>query len=80
MILYFEDDNEDIRILEEIDSNQPKDDVYNCVFKSIYKFCDANNFHIYYTRMWNEELNGVEMTKIDVGSHCEFFYTDPKLF
>ena len=46
----------------------------------IKKFCDDHHFHIYYVRMWNTKVKGKKMTTFDVGSHTEFFYTDPIVF
>ena len=53
--------------------------VHNTAFAEIQKFCDERNFKIYYSRLWNTDLNGKQMTKIDVGSHSEFFYIYPAL-
>lgn len=39
-------------------------------YKAIQDFLSAHHFKSYYTRCWEED----GMTKVDVGSHCEFFY------
>lgn len=39
---------------------------------TINKFLEEHNYKSYYKRKWNE--NG--RTKIDVGSHTEFFYLE----
>ena len=58
-------------------------DTWEEVCKSIYEFVDqcnaakpagTNPFKIYYMRVW--ESDGI--TKIDVGSHTEFFYWEGK--
>lgn len=46
-------------------------------YSEIKNFCYERNFHIYYTRVWQ---NGDGATVYDVGSHTEFFklYPDNK--
>ena len=71
--LWFENHNENWREIADVID-------FNDVFKEIHKFIDKCNvgrpvdkqFKIYYTRIYEE--NG--MTKIDVGSWSEFFWTD----
>lgn len=44
-------------------------DEEECMDK-IKEFCDERNFHIYYTRVWENKEGAIIF---DVGSHCEFF-------
>ena len=50
-------------------------EVCKAAFDEITKFCNERNFTIYYTRMWNAQVD----TIIDVGSHTEFFHVSPQI-
>ena len=71
MKLYFEDANENSRLIAECQNETE-------VIKNIHQFINESNKHkskdkqfkIYYIRTWTE--NG--KTWYDVGSHAEFFY------
>lgn len=39
------------------------------VYQEINKFCNENNFHLYYVRRW-ESKNGI---MFDFGNHTKFF-------
>lgn len=75
MKLWFESSNGNRREIAEVQN-------FNDVFKEIYKFIDKCNesrpkdkqFKVYYTRIYEED----ELTKIDVGSWSEFFWTNLK--
>lgn len=49
----------------------------NDAYSEIKKFANERDFHIYYTRVWQDD-NGV--TVYDIGSHVDFFklYPDDK--
>lgn len=69
--LWFQNSNGNERIIANCETMEE-------VFIEIQKFIDEcnrkwpkkNPFKIYYTRVWEED----GMTKLDVGSHTEFFY------
>ena len=71
--LWFENARGERRLIAAVDT---WDEVYDC----IQKFIDQRNmskpenkqFKWYYTRTWKEDA----LTKIDVGSWSEFFWTD----
>lgn len=77
MTLYFQNSQGKLKAVAQIDDNKSVEDCRAEVFKAIHKYCDDRNFKIYYIRIWNTELDGKQMTKFDVGSHTEFFFTDP---
>jgi hypothetical protein len=60
--LYFINSRGEYRLLHE---NVTKKEM----FKLIQIFLEEHNFKSYYTRSWNTD----EGTKLDVGSHTEFF-------
>ena len=66
--VYFENSYKEMR---EIGNTSSVEEVYNIIDK----FLKDHNFKSYYKRIWNEE----GITKIDVGSHSEFFYVKPKI-
>jgi len=45
------------------------------------EFLREKKYHSYYKRLWNDKMydgrKWTDATKIDVGSHCEFFYIKP---
>jgi hypothetical protein len=55
----------------------------NLCMALIDEFLKEHNFKSYYKRLTNVEFNtnrfGGKMTKIDVGSHVEFFYIKPPI-
>lgn len=72
MILWFENS---LGIRRKIADCDTWNDVSYCIEKFIEqanknKPANAPKFKSYYTRIWKED----GMTKIDVGSHTEFFY------
>lgn len=79
MILFFWDQFGSLRELARFDSSIPAEELSCRVNMKIREFCDKHNFHIYYTRIWNDVVEGRQMTVFDVGSHDEFFCTDPPL-
>lgn len=76
MKLYFKNSRGEMRVIAELDSCETDKDCLEAAGKEIQKFCDEKGFKIYYTRVWNEDYKGQQMTKFDVGSHTEFFYLD----
>lgn len=79
MILYFSGRGP-IRRIGKIDGRMTAEKITAEITRQIKAFCDERNFKIHYTRIWNEELQGKPMTKFDVGSHSEFFYTYPQSY
>lgn len=77
MILYFKNSRGKVRKIGKIDGRMTAEKITAEVMRQIKAFCDERNFKIYYTRIWDEPLNGKLMTKFDVGSHIEFFYVYP---
>lgn len=75
--LYFERSNGDLINLDAVDGNDAES--RRKVFATINQFCEDHHYKITYTRMWNEPMNGTEMTCLDVGSHTEFFWVEPPL-
>lgn len=67
MKLVFQNANGHERVVANVETT---DDAYS----EIKKFCRERDFHIYYTRIWQDE-DGV--TVFDVGSHTEFFKLYP---
>lgn len=80
MILYFKNGRGKVRRIGKIDGRMTAEKITAEIDRQIKAFCDERNFKIYYTRIWNEELRGKPMTKFDVGSHNEFFYTYPQSY
>lgn len=80
MILYFRNGRGKVRQIGKIDGRMKPEKITAEIDRQIKAFCDERNFTICYTRIWNEELKGKMMTKFDVGSHIEFFYTYPVCF
>lgn len=78
MILYFKNCRGKVRKIGKVDGRMTPEKIRAEVDRQIKAFCDERSFTIYYTRVWNEELNGKMMTKFDVGSHTEFFYVYPE--
>ena len=76
MILYFNDSRGKMRKIATISDNLTAEEARAEAVKHMNKFCEERNFKIYYIRVWNTEYDGKPMTKFDVGSHTEFFYTD----
>lgn len=73
--LWFENSNGEERLIAAVDNFA---DVFDCIDKFIEQ-CNEHKpkdkqFKSYYTRIY--EVGG--RTKLDVGSHTEFFYTDLK--
>ena len=75
MTLWFENDFGEERIIAQVNNWQD-------IWKAINNFIDECNakkpkgvkpFKSYYSRVWKAEDG---RTKIDIGSHTEFFYTD----
>ena len=76
MKLYFENS---LGIRREIADCKTWNDVCYCIDKFIeqaneHKPVNAKRFKSYYKRVWKED----NLTKIDVGSHTEFFYWEGK--
>lgn len=80
MTLYFKGSNGNMREIAQISDSLSTEEARAEALQHIKKFCDDHHFHIYYVRMWNTKVNGKKMTAFDVGSHTEFFYTDPIVF
>lgn len=80
MILYFKNSRGIMREIAQISDDLTVSEARNEAIRHIYQFCDERNFKIYYVRIWNTEQDGKPMTKFDVGSHTEFFYTDRIVF
>lgn len=76
MKLYFKNSRGEMRVVAEFDSGKTDKEYLEAAEKEIKKFCEERNFQIYYTRVWNKDHNGQQMTKFDVGSHTEFFFLD----
>lgn len=80
MILYFKNGLGQLRRIGKIDGRMSAKKIADEIFSQIRSFCDERHFKIFYTRVWNEDWNGRPMTKFDVGSHSEFFYTYPQSY
>ncbi len=80
MILYFKNGYNQVRRIAKIDGRMTAEKITAEIDRQIKAFCDKRNFKICYTRIWNEELLGKPMTKFDVGSYTEFFYTYPQSY
>lgn len=77
MILYFNDSHGKMRKVAEIDESKSHKEISDEITLQIKRFCDERKYKIPYTRIWDEDYKGKMLTKFDVGSHSEFFYTDP---
>ena len=77
MILYFKNSSGKMRRIEKIDGRKNRSEIAKEINNAIYDFCTNHNYKIYYVRIWDESYKGKLMTKFDVGSHTEFFYTYP---
>ena len=80
MILYFQNAHGIFRKIGTIDGRMTPEKITTEISRQINEFCKERNFTIYYTRIWDTEVNGKPMTKFDVGSHVEFFYTHPRSY
>lgn len=80
MILYFQNSRGKVKRVGHIDGRMSCEKIAAEINRQIYAYCEARHFKIYYMRVWNEDLNGKPMTKFDVGSHTEFFYTYPQSY
>ena len=80
MILYFEDSNGQFKVIDTIDEKSiSTEELLDAIYKKITDFLDKHNFKSYYTRQWNENIEGNLMTTFDVGSHTEFFHCCPAI-
>lgn len=79
MTIYFENSYGNMRSIAEIDPFLPFDEQKDGAYAAISNFCRERSFAIYYVRTWNVPVGGKIMTKFDVGSHTEFFYSDPPI-
>ena len=80
MILYFEDSSGQFRIIDTIDEESiSTEEVLDTINKKITHFLNEHNFKSYYTRQWNEDIEGKLMTTFDVGSYTEFFHCYPAI-
>lgn len=75
MTLYFQDGYGDLREIASIDGP----DICKEVGAAIRRFCEAHRYTIPYTRIWNAQENGEDVTVYDVGSHTEFFIVKPAI-
>lgn len=66
-----------MRVVAELDGYSSDKEIINAARLEIEKFCKNYNFTVHYMRTWNVDVDGVTMTKIDVGSYTEFFYLNP---
>lgn len=80
MILYFKNSLGIMREIAQISDDLTVSQAKAEAIRHIHQFCDERNFKIYYIRIWNTEQDNKPMTKFDVGSHTEFFYTDRIVF
>ena len=74
MIIYFENSKKELREIANIQNGTREKAI-----KEISKFLKAHNFKSYYQRLWNVQMNGEQMTCVDVGSWSEFFYITPPI-
>lgn len=80
MQLFFKNSQGQMREIAKLDDySLTSGELFGAAMAEIEAFCKERNFKIHYTRMWNAEKDGKEMTAFDVGSHTEFFYLDPPL-
>ena len=77
MILYFNGSSGKMRKIAEIDESKSDKEISGEITMQINRFCSERKYKIHYMRIWNETYEGKTLTKFDVGSHTEFFYTDP---
>lgn len=76
MKMYFKSGNGAMREIADINTPNAKQEFCDITSRIMQEFCDERSFTIYYTRIWEEPVNGMLMTAFDVGSHTEFFYAD----
>lgn len=76
MKVYFNPADGVMREIAELPEPATKDEFYKLAYPVIEAFCNERNFKIYYYRTWVEPVDGVYMTKFDVGCHTQFFYVD----
>ena len=74
-MVYFENSNGELISLDVVDCNNATDQVFTVVRR----FCEDHHYKIPYMRMWNDQMHGIDMTCLDVGSHTEFFWVEPPL-
>ena len=83
MTVSFENELGELRTIAEIPDDVTDDVAFQLATDEIKKFCQDRNFSIHYMRTWNVvrdvEENSPQVTQIDVGSHCEFFYISPAI-
>lgn len=75
--LSFENWRGNMRVVAKLDGYRSDKEIISAAKAEIRKFCKNYNFTVYYMRFWNVDEDNVTMTKIDVGSHTEFFYLNP---
>lgn len=80
MNLYFKNSQGVMREIAQISDDLTTSKARAEAIRHIHRFCNERNFKIYYIRIWNTEQDNKPMTKFDVGSHTEFFYTDRIVF
>lgn len=76
MKIYFKSSNGSMREIADVKTPDTKQEFCDITSSIMQEFCDKRGFTIYYTRIWEEPVNGVMMTAFDIGSHTEFFYAD----
>lgn len=69
----------EMSVIVELDGYSSDEEIIRAAKVEIEKFCKNYNFTVHYMRFWNVDQDGVAMTKIDVGSHTEFFYISPSV-
>ena len=78
MKLYFRNSYGHMRELCQIDDTRTSKQVTSEIMREIRQFCKERKFHIYYTRIW--DVPSENRTMFDVGSHTEFFVTEPACY
>lgn len=81
MIIYFKNRDgllKDIGMFFVTDTDTDND-TFKMACDVISEFCKERNYTIPYYRSWNVDYKGTLMTKVDVGSHSEFFYLNPAI-
>ncbi len=79
MILYFNDNYDNMRSICYIDDQLDEVNKRVKIFEEINEFCKRHKYDIPYMRFWNSTYNDKEMTQVDVGSHSEFFFIYPTI-
>ena len=77
MVLYYANGCGKVTRIANIDGRMTGEKITSEIDRLIKAHCDRLNYKIPYTRILDVEFKGRLMTKFDVGSHVEFFYTDP---